>query len=206
MCAGNLQPDEKTTFAAETEMSVEIETAELISALKAASKEALDVIEATEDVEGEDLTARGHNAVRDAAKDAHNICNNLLRRLGASAVMPPKPEPAPKPVEQPEPEAPAEAVLRQMDQLETVQEVLAEAATDPEVSDVPPDTLADLFDPELTARQNQEALLKKYKETMSMREIHLSHNETSEAMECLRKAERLESGIKWNRARLAEVI
>ena len=103
-------------------MSVAIETAELISALEKASKEAMDVIEVTEDAEGEDMAARGHNAVRDAAKDAHNICNNLLKRLGGAPVLPPKPEPVPEPVEQPEPEAPAqsngeaaEAVLEQMD-------------------------------------------------------------------------------------------
>lgn len=180
-------------------MSVAIETAEAIADGERFIKSLQDILDATEAADGGSNDAVGHNEKRSAANDGVNIVRSIIRRLGGVPL-----QAAPKPA--PEPEAPAEAVLRQMDQLETVQEVLAEAATDPEASDVPPDTLADLFDPELTARQNQEALLKKYRETMSMREIHLSHNETSEAMECLRKAERLESGIKWNRARLAEVI
>jgi len=70
----------------------------------------------------------------------------------------------------------------------------------------PPEAIADLIDPNLTAQQNMDALIDKYAATMSEREHELSGGNTSRAMELLRKAERLDSGIKWNRARLAEVL
>jgi hypothetical protein len=70
----------------------------------------------------------------------------------------------------------------------------------------PPAAIAELFDPSLTARQNQDVLTRKYAALMSERELHLSANDTSKAMELLRKAERIESGINWNRARLAEAV
>lgn len=178
-------------------MSVAIETAELISALKTASKEALDLIEATEDAEGEDLTARGHNAVRDAAKDAHNICNNLLKRLGSTVVMPPKPEPAPEPIEQPEPEAPAEAVLRQMDELEEVQDVLKEASGEPEQ---PPESIADLFQPDRPLAPQAKALLDLW--------VQLGHqvqrNEASS--EEIRKHERLSGELEFIKKHAFEAV
>lgn len=188
-------------------MSVAIETAELIAALQAASKEAQDVIEATEDATDGDLAALGHNGVRDAAKDAHNICNNLVRRLGGLAIEAKKPEPVEQPIPEPEPEPEVSASEAMLDELEAVKTKLDDRLADPlEVSEEPPEEIADLFDAGLTARQNQEALQKKYAETMSMREIHLANGEDSEAMALLKKAERYDSGIKWNRARLAEVI
>tara|TARA_R100001086_G_scaffold44914_1_gene19895 strand:+ start:3053 stop:3616 length:564 start_codon:yes stop_codon:yes gene_type:complete len=178
-------------------MSVAIETAELISALQAASKEALDVIEATEDATERDLAARGHNAVRDAAKDAHNICNNLLKRLGKAPVLPPKPETSPDPIEQPEPEAPAqsngeaaEAVLEQMDQLEEVQEVLSEVAGDPE-PEQPPASIADLFQPDKPLAPQARALREKW--------LEIGHQvQRGEASaDDIRKHERLSSELEF---------
>jgi len=98
----------------------------------------------------------------------------------------------------------SEAVLeRTLSNLERAQ---AEAKPEP-VADEPPEAIADLFDPELTARQNQEALTKKYTALMNERQWWLEGgDDKSKAMELLRKAERIESGINWNRARLAEVV
>jgi hypothetical protein len=74
------------------------------------------------------------------------------------------------------------------------------------VQEGPPADIAELFDPNLTPRQNQEALQKKYAALMSERELELTAGNGSKAMELLKRAERFESGITWNRARLAEVI
>ncbi len=126
---------------------VSIETAELISALQAASKEAIDVCEATEDASGADLAALGHNGLRDAAKDAHNICNNLIRRLGGEPVLPPEPEP----IEQPKP---AEAVLQELETKQTnLEKAIEENGNardaviegEPETPEQPPEAIADLF-------------------------------------------------------------
>ena len=62
-------------------MDISTEISELVSALRNASTEAMDLVEKSEDLDTADLAAMGHNGVRDAAKDAHNICNNLLRPL-----------------------------------------------------------------------------------------------------------------------------
>ncbi|MEL6804160.1 MAG: hypothetical protein AAFO91_10295 [Bacteroidota bacterium] len=69
-------------------MGVLKEIEQLRTALSAASREALDVLQATEDMDATGLAELGHNGVRDAAKDAHNICNSLLRRLGAPPIEP----------------------------------------------------------------------------------------------------------------------
>lgn len=191
-------------------MSIGTQITELVDALKLTAKEAMDVLEATEDATESDLTALGHNGVRDAAKDAHNIADNLLKRLGVDPVRKPKPEPAPEPEAiEPEPEPEPEVHVSE-EVLEKVEASLTDAKAKiderPPAYEEPPASIADLFDPELTARQNQEALQKKYADAMSMREIHLANDEDSKAMELLKKAERYDSGINWNRARLAEVI
>ena len=102
---------------------------------------------------------------------------------------------------------PSEAML---DELETVKTKLDDRPADPlEISNGPPEAIADLFDPNLTARQNQEVLQQKYAQHMSehyrLRDYG-DQNSKSQAQRHLEKAERLDSGIKWNRARLAEVI
>ena len=90
-----------------------------------------------------------------------------------------------------------------LDDLEAVQTKLQER---PEAHVEPPAELAELFDPSLTARQNQEALIAKYSKLMSKREYALKDGNESEAMRLLKRAETIDSGIKWNRARLAEVV
>jgi len=67
-------------------MSAVAETKELVAALELVSKEAQDVLNATEGAEGSDLGAIGHNEVRAAANDARNIAINLAARLGVSLV------------------------------------------------------------------------------------------------------------------------
>ncbi len=112
-------------------------------------------------------------------------------------------------VKDPETEAQAraaEAALTDaLEQLKAAKAKVDERKPEP-VSDEPPKAIADLFDPNLTARQNQEALQKKYAALMSEREHELTAGNSSEAMALLKRAERFESGITWNRARLAEVI
>lgn len=126
-------------------------------------------------------------------------------------------------IEQPEPEVIIKEVPVEVEKIVEVEKVVyrdhpatkmlseleatkAKIDDRPPAHEEPPASIADLFDPELTARQNQEALQKKYADAMSMREIHLANDEDSKAMELLKKAERYDSGINWNRARLAEVI
>lgn len=80
---------------------------------------------------------------------------------------------------------------------------------EPEQAPEPPEDLADLFDANLTARQNQEALTKKYAHHMSEYTRLRDYGDEasrSQASEHLKKAQRYESGIAWNRPRLAEVI
>lgn len=128
-------------------------------------------------------------------------------------------------IEQPAPEP--EIITKEVDRPETLQRItnleraiqderekrkaaesrLAEKSYEEgETPEQPPEAIADLFDPSLTARQNQEALQKRYAALMSERELHLGGGDTSKAMELLKRAERIESGITWNRARLAEVL
>ena len=84
-----------------------------------------------------------------------------------------------------------------------------ERAIDDNKKQAPPEAIADLFDPNLTARQNQEALTKKYAHHMSEYTRLRDYGDTdsrSQAADHLAKAERYESGINWNRPRLAEVV
>ena len=109
---------------------------------------------------------------------------------------------APEPIAEPVTETP-DPLPGKLAEMQDIKTRIDEVRDTP---DEPPAEIADLFDPNLTARQNQEALTDKYAELMSRRERHLSFDETSEAMALLHKAERIESGINWNRAQLAEVI
>lgn len=73
----------------------------------------------------------------------------------------------------------------------------------------PPAEIADLFDPNLTPRQNQEALIAKFASFKSEEERYRSYGDSasmSKAMDFLRRAEHVDSGIKWNRAVNAEVV
>lgn len=73
----------------------------------------------------------------------------------------------------------------------------------------PPAELSDLFEPNLTARENHDALTKKYKDAMSEHYRLMGYGTQEDRIEAqrqLEKAQRIESGINWNRARLAEVL
>ena len=108
------------------------------------------------------------------------------------------------PVKDTEAEQRLEHVLKDLERLKADHEARKPA---PDADTEPPAEVADLFDPNLTARQNQEKLTKRYTDLMNERQWWLEGgDDKSKAMELLRKAERIESGIKWNRARLAEVI
>lgn len=72
--------------------------------------------------------------------------------------------------------------------------------------DEPPAEIADLIDPDLTARQNLDALTAKFAAAKNMEEYCRSNGDMESAMKHLRDADRFESGIKWNRAVLAEVM
>jgi len=91
-----------------------------------------------------------------------------------------------------------------LDNLEAVQTKLQErpAARYEE----PPVEIADLIDPSLTARQNLDALMAKFAAAKNMEEYCRSNGQMADAMKHLKDADRFESGIKWNRAVLAEVI
>ncbi len=74
------------------------------------------------------------------------------------------------------------------------------------VREDPPAEIADLIDPSLTARQNLDALTAKFAAAKNMEEYCRANADMESAMKHLRDADRFESGIKWNRAVLAEVI
>lgn len=97
---------------------------------------------------------------------------------------------------------PAAAML---DELETKKTNLDRAIEEAKAKEPPPE-IADLLDPDLTTRQNLEKLIEKHTKAKHLEEIARSHGDASGAMRHLKDAERLESGINWNRARLAEVI
>ena len=100
--------------------------------------------------------------------------------------------------------AKAEAALAAMEQ---VKETIDERPESPsEEQRDPPEELADLFDPNLTPRENHDKLISKYARLMSEREHALKGSDDSEAMRLLKKAENVESGIKWNRAVHAELL
>ncbi|MEO1187747.1 MAG: hypothetical protein AAFW60_01645 [Pseudomonadota bacterium] len=207
---------------------LEIETLQLLRALKRASKEALDIIEHTpESAPGGDLASIGYNTVRAVANDAHNICNSLIVRLGEAPVLPAKPEPAPEPpVETPaEPQngyadIPDETGSIDPDTWGDSDELTGgDDQKDDQGPDVgeginffplfeqsPPTEILDVFDPSLNPRQNQETLLAKYAAAKNAEEHARAGGDMSKAMEHLQQAERFESGIKWNRAVHAEVL
>ena len=173
-------------------MSVAIETAELISALQSASKEAMDVIEATEDATDGDLAALGHNGVRDAAKDAHNICNNLIRRLGGLAIEPKKPEPVEQPVPEPEPEPEITASEAMLDELEATKTNLDRAIEEAQAApEQPPEAIADLFQADKPLAPQAQALHQLW--------VKLGHQvQRGEAnADEIRKHERLSSEIEF---------
>jgi len=69
-----------------------------------------------------------------------------------------------------------------------------------------PDHLSDLFDASLTPRQNHDKLQRKYIILKNEEEYARFHNDMQTAMAKLREAQRVESGITWNRPRLAEQV
>lgn len=168
-------------------MSIETQITELVDALKLTAKEAMDVLEATEDATESDLAALGHNGVRDAAKDAHNIANNLLKRLGVDPVR--KPAPEPEAIE-PEPETHVSE-----DVLEEVEASLAEAKAKiderPPAHEEPPASIADLFQPDMPLAPQALALQQLW--------VKLGHQvQRGEANpDQIRKHERLSSEIEF---------
>jgi len=96
-------------------------------------------------------------------------------------------------------ESSAEAVL---DELESVKDAIDSHPRHVE----PPAAIADLIDPSLTPKQNLDALMAKYRTAKNLEEYARSGGDMSAAMKHLNDADRFESGIKWNRAVLAEMI
>lgn len=72
--------------------------------------------------------------------------------------------------------------------------------------DEPPAEIADLIDPSLTPRQNLDVLTAKFAAAKNLEEYARDTGDKSAAMKHLKDAERFESGIKWNRAVLVEVV
>jgi len=116
-------------------------------------------------------------------------------------------------VSDPETEARLEQALADLEAVKagidarTVEEEAPAPAPEPaENYDEPPVEIADLIDPSLTARQNLDALMAKFAAAKNMEEYSRSNGDMTAAMQHLKDAERFESGIKWNRAVLAEVV
>lgn len=202
-----------------------IETQELVSALERAAQEAQDVLDVTSLInpdsvsDDELLFAVGNNAVREAASDAVNICGNLAKRLGAALAQVEAEEPKKK-----EPEIIEKIVevenTERLEELEAKLKATQEALearpetvipdTGPEPIeasyDEPPAEIADLIDPSLTPKQNLDVLTAKFAAAKNLEEYARNNGDMTGAMQHLRDAERFESGIKWNRAVLVEVV
>ena len=95
-------------------------------------------------------------------------------------------------------------------QLTEAQEALQAKEPEPETPeetyDEPPAELADLIDPSLTPRQNLDVLTAKFAAAKNLEEYARDNGDKASAMKHLKDAERFESGIKWNRAVLVEVV
>lgn len=103
-------------------------------------------------------------------------------------------------------------IRRQPMVIERVVEKIVEVpvlADPPTAAHVPPAELADLIYVHETAEQTNLRLTGLYVEAMNKAEIARTHGgvfEGKSVTDWLRKAERYESGIKWNRGRMAESV
>lgn len=126
-------------------MTMEIETAEAVAALRAAVKECQDVIDLADSEPDETLKGRGYASVLNVMEDMVRILNNGLRRLGEAPVLPvsdePEVTPDPEPDPTPQPEAGVEA--------------------EPEVIE-PPAAIADLIREDTPYGEQATELLKRY--------------------------------------------
>jgi hypothetical protein len=113
----------------------------------------------------------------------------------------------------PKPETPQLTDRERIEMLEKrvkrLEDLIREAPEPVEIpeflQDNPPAELADLFDPADTAPQSNEKLLVRLREVLGL--IGLAEDAGGRAApELYRRKDRLESGIRWNRGRLAEVI
>jgi hypothetical protein len=123
------------------------------------------------------------------------------------APVPPQPLTAPLAAKPTAPQTDYDAIIAGLKA--QLAEALAKAPEPVEIpeflQDNPPAELADLFDPADTAPQSNEKLLVRLREVLGL--IGLAEDNGGRAApELYRRKDRLESGIRWNRGRLAEVI
>lgn len=119
-------------------------------------------------------------------------------------------------VPDPPPERPAyrdnPAQARKIAELQAALAAASAPKPEPVGKHVPPPEIADLIVMHDTPAQNHERLMRLFMEAKQSEEIARRDGGTNGSfngkttMEWLRKAEHYESGIKWNRGRLSEVI
>ncbi len=127
--------------------------------------------------------------------------------LKAAQPVPPQPLTAPLAAKPTPPQTDYDAIIAGLKA--QLAEALAKAPEPVEIpeflQDKPPAELADLFDPADTAPESNEKLLVRLREVLGL--IGLAEDAGGRAApELYRRKDRLESGIRWNRGRLAEVI
>jgi hypothetical protein len=150
-----------------------------------------------------------------ARENGESLAKELAdKALGKVAAYAPAPKPVPpQPLTAPlaaKPTPPAtdyDAIIAGLKA--QLAEALAKAPEPVEIpeflQDNPPAELADLFDPADTAPESNEKLLVRLREVLGL--IGLAEDAGGRAApELYRRKDRLESGIRWNRGRLAEVI
>jgi len=125
----------------------------------------------------------------------------------AAQPVPPQPLTAPLAAKPTHPQTDYDAIIAGLKA--QLAEALAKAPEPVEIpeflQDNPPAELADLFDPADTAPESNEKLLLRLREVLGL--IGLAEDAGGRAApELYRRKDRLESGIRWNRGRLAEVI
>jgi hypothetical protein len=125
----------------------------------------------------------------------------------AAQPVPPQPLTAPLAAKPTPPQTDYDAIIAGLKA--QLAEALAKAPEPVEIpeflQDNPPAELADLFDPADTAPESNEKLLVRLREVLGL--IGLAEDAGGRAApELYRRKDRLESGIRWNRGRLAEVI
>ena len=129
------------------------------------------------------------------------------RKLPIPEDVPPQPLTAPLAAKPTPPATDYDAIIAGLKA--QLAEALAKAPEPVEIpeflQDNPPAELADLFDPADTAPQSNEKLLVRLREVLGL--IGLAEDAGGRAApELYRRKDRLESGIRWNRGRMAEVI
>lgn len=197
-------------------MSLQLEITEAVAAMKAAAKEAGDVVATAAKPEElpDDFEGRGYAFIVQRINDVHNIVNNALRDIGETPVIPAAPAPREViktetvtetvTVDNPETQQRLDDALAKIEELERV---LAEAAKPhpaeqmlDQMPDTPPEEVAELIHEGEAYGAAQTRLQAEYNELTGKIELGVA----SEAER--RKHGRLHGAIDWLKRKAVETV